>query len=241
MGDTAGGGTMRDREKLFLTRDQALEALGRDFMQYPAQMSLLSTLVPMICGDSAYLMRDAGRPTVWLKTPELKRPLQLHEERVGEWLVHRLKAVPPSIEQLAAICTRVFQTSVTAVAQTAASPPGVRIHTGMDAFSCRMCGRCCRTLDYRDGCSLADYRRWVESGRTDILRWVGVVREKGRTVACRIWIVPGTNRFAVSCPWLKPADRPDRYVCSIHDVRPTICRQYPGTRKHARMTGCRGF
>jgi Fe-S-cluster containining protein len=32
----------------------------------------------------------------------------------------------------------------------------------------------------------------------------------------------------------------NRYRCTIHDIRPTICRQYPGSRKHARMTGCRG-
>ena len=232
---------MPDREKLFLTRDQVLEALGNDFAQYPSQLRLWSVLVPLICGDSAYLIREPDRPTVWLKMPERKKPLQLHADRVGEWIVRRLQEIHPPIEQLAEICARVFQTPVKAARATEdRSLPGVWIDIGMAGFSCRRCGHCCRTLDYRDGCSVADYRRWQELGRTDILRWVGVVREKGKIAVCRIWMVPGTNRFADVCPWLKRADDPNRYICMIHDVRPAVCRQYPGSRKHARMTGCRG-
>lgn len=48
------------------------------------------------------------------------------------------------------------------------------------------------------------------------------------------------NRIAKTCPWLKRLPDRDRYACRIHDVRPSLCRQYPGTRKHARMTGCGG-
>ena len=32
-----------------------------------------------------------------------------------------------------------------------------------------------------------------------------------------------------------------RSVCTIQDVKPGICRQYPSSRKHAVMTGCPGF
>ena len=116
----------------------------------------------------------------------------------------------------------------------------VWVDTGMADFTCLRCGHCCRTLDYRDGCSVDDYRRWQALGREDILAWVGVVGQEGRIKAVRIWMEPGTNRYAEVCPWLGKTKDPKRFRCTIHEVRPMICRQYPGSRKHARMTGCRG-
>jgi len=232
---------MPDREKLFLSRDQALEAMVRDFGQYPSQVNLLVSLVPMVYGENAYLVRDSNSPQLWLKIPGRKKPFPVDEDQLVQRLIEHLTAAAPTDEQLARICRRVFQTPVTAAGkgnQTRTS--GVWIETGMEGFTCLQCGRCCRQLDYRDGCSLEDYQRWREQRRDDILRWVGTVMKAGTVIACRIWMVPGTNRFADGCPWLKRGDRPNRYVCKIHDVRPSICRQYPGSRKHARMTGCLG-
>jgi uncharacterized membrane protein YhaH (DUF805 family) len=55
------------------------------------------------------------------------------------------------------------------------------------------------------------------------------------------WVIPGTNEFAPSCPFLKRGGSPHQWICSIHDVKPDICRNYPVSRKHALMTGCPGF
>ena len=156
-------------------------------------------------------------------------------------VVDQLKRLPPDPEHLARICSQVF--GVHACAGSGPEPdacPGIWIDTDMANFSCTQCGHCCRTLNYHDGCSVDDYQRWQDLGRSDILDWVGVVRQHGQVTACRIWLTPGTNDFAETCPWLTRSPDPNRYVCTIHDVRPTICRQYPGSRKHARMTGCRG-
>ena len=233
---------MSDREKLFLSCDQVLDAIDRDFGQYPSQLNLLEILVPMVYGENAYLVRDPKSTRLWLKIPERKKPLPVDEDQVVNRLIQRLKSAPPTDAQLAEICSRVFQAPAKAAGGNAhPTASGVWIEVGMGGFTCRQCGRCCRQLDYRDGCSIEDFRRWQELGRSDILRWVGTTKEDGKVVACRIWMIPGTNRFSDHCPWLKRGDRPDRYVCTIHDQRPTICRQYPGSRKHARMTGCRGI
>lgn len=233
---------MSERETLFLTPDEARDAIARDFSQYPDQPKLLASLVPLVFGDDAYLIQEPNRRRVWLKSPRLEKPAALAVDRLGESVLQQLDRQPPSPEQMARICTRVFQTPVTpgrSRGRDGQFLPGFWVRTGMDAFVCLQCGRCCRKLDYRDGCSVADYRRWLESGRSDILKWVGTVKRNGEVIRCRIWMVPGTNRYAEICPWLKRGNAPNRYVCTIHDVRPTICRQYPGTRKHARMTGCR--
>ena len=232
---------MPDHDKIFIEHDQAIRAIARDFEQYPFQLNLLTSLVPMVFGNHAYLMRDTRSNRLWLKLPERKKPFVVGESEIAQRLIRKLKAAPPTDEQLAKIGTLVFQAPVKVVAGDAkGARPGLCVDTGMDGFTCLQCGRCCRLLDYRDGCSLDDFRRWRNLGRSDILRWVGTVREAGQVVACRIWMVPGTNRFAEVCPWLKRGDRPDRFTCTIHDVRPTICREYPGSRKHARMTGCSG-
>jgi Fe-S-cluster containining protein len=232
---------MPEREKLFLTLDEARDAIARDFSQYPDQLKLLASLVPLVLGDDAYLIQEHGNRRVWLKSSSLKKPVPLTADHLGKFILQQLDRQLPSPERMARICTRVFQTFVTpSSSRNDGFSPGLWIRTGMDDFACLQCGRCCRKLAYRDGCTVADCRRWVESGRTDILDWVGTVKQDGVVTACRIWMVPGTNRYAETCPWLKRGDNPNRYVCTIHDVRPTICRQYPGTRKHARMTGCRG-
>jgi Fe-S-cluster containining protein len=118
---------------------------------------------------------------------------------------------------------------------------GVRIETGMHLFTCRQCGQCCRFLDYRNEVGPADVARWRTMGRSDILRWVGVYRRNDAQPVYRIWVDPATGQPAAFCPFLKSNASGNRWVCGIHEVKPEICRQYPTSRKHARMTGCHGF
>lgn len=230
---------MQPKERLFLTVEDALEALLNDFEQYPIQWTLFSTLMPLAFGNDAYLIRRPNEPKVWVKTPDLKKPHPLNPQELGQWIVKRLRQKPMPLEDLAKICTRVFQTAARPAFDSENTVhAGIWVDTGMDDFTCIRCGRCCRTLNYRDGCSVADYLRWQALGRDDILECVGVVRSAGRVTGCRIWMDPGTNHYTAVCPWLRRIGGEDRYTCMIHDVRPSICRQYPGSRKHARMTGC---
>ncbi len=232
---------MPNKERLFLTIDEALDALRNDFVQYDSQLNLLSEIWPMVFGDGTYFLQDARSRSVWVKIPGKTKLTLSSEDDLKQRIMDQLTRWPPGPEKLAHVCSRVFGAHATACSGPKPdSPPGIRIDIDMAGFNCIQCGRCCRTLNYHDGCSVTDYERWQALGRTDILDWVGIVEQDGQVSACRIWIVPGTNRYAETCPWLTMSTDRERYVCTIHDVRPTICRQYPGSRKHARMTGCRG-
>jgi Fe-S-cluster containining protein len=232
---------MPDSKWLYFTVDRAVDAIARDFEQYPPQVSLCSTLWPMVYGQNAYLMPGSTDTTMWAKMPAIKRPIVVNQSDLGHWIVRHLKQADMPLDRLASICRLVFQMpAVHHVAAGEEDGSGIWINAAMDNFVCRQCGRCCRHLNYRDGCSVADYQRWQKLGRHDILAWVGTVKHKGEIRSCRIWMIPGSNRYAERCPWLKSSPEINRFVCTIHDVRPTICRQYPGSRKHARMTGCPG-
>jgi Fe-S-cluster containining protein len=232
---------MPHKERLFLTLDETLDAVRSDFSQYASQLNLLSLIWSMVFGDGAYVLRVPHSRSIWVKESGTSHLIRSSEDDLTHRILDRLKQLTPDPERLARICSHVF--GVHATAGSGPKPdilPGIWIDTGMADFACTQCGRCCRTLNYHDGCSVRDYQRWKDLGRTDILDWVGTIRDHGQVTACRIWVTPGTNDFAETCPWLTLSHGSGRYVCAIHEVRPTICRQYPGSRKHARMTGCRG-
>jgi Fe-S-cluster containining protein len=233
---------MPERERLFFTIDQALSAVCHAFAQYPIRFNLLSVIWPTVFGDGAYVLQDGGNRSVWAKIPGAAKLIPSSEADLKQRITSQLKRCPPEPGGLARICSRVFGAPV--VAGYGPEPdrsPGIWVETDMTGFACIQCGHCCRTLKFHDGCTLSDYHHWLDLKRTDILDWVGTVRHNGHITACRIWIIPGTNEYAQTCPWLATSPGRDHYICTIHDVRPTICRQYPGSRKHARMTGCRGI
>ncbi len=232
---------MQETERLFLSINQALDAVRIAFSQYSSQLNLLTVIWPMVFGDGAYTHQDGRNSTVWAKIPGDGKLILSSEDDLKQRILEQFQLFPPAPEHLARICSLVF--GVHGCAGTGPAPdsaPGIWIDTDMAGFVCTRCGHCCRTLNYHDGCSLADYNRWLDLGRTDILDWVGTVRQNDRVIGCRIWMLPGTNRFAERCPWLARSSDRECYVCTIHDVRPAICRHYPGSRKHARMTGCSG-
>lgn len=222
-----------------LTPDEAVAAVCRDFAQYPPQTTLFSALVPVLLGSGATARRDPHDRGIWIHRKSEKAPRLTNAAALGEELCRVLAACRHEPDLLARVCARVFRTR--AKPELQGNEKMLRIETGMEGFSCRLCGQCCRHLDYRYECTPEDFARWQAAGRADIMRWAAPV-EKGNTVAgYSIWVVPGTRRFSETCPWLVRGDRPDRWVCGIHDIKPAICRQYPGTRKHALMTGCPGI
>lgn len=90
--------------------------------------------------------------------------------------------------------------------------------------TCLMCGTCCKSFGGHLHASAADLRRWQELGREDILTRVGSYGF--------LWIDPISHRIAQECPFLAQLDE-ERWGCSIHEVKPDICRAYP-TLAHAR-------
>lgn len=232
---------MKTEKSVFLTVDQALEAVCIDFRQYGPQLLLFCEVMRLIADGETRLRPDTRNQGVWISVCGRKNMRWLEGGHLVEHLCGSLARARLDPARLAAVCARVFQTRAFPAVAPETGLAGVRIKTGMHAFSCRRCGQCCRFLDYHNDVSAADVARWQAMGRSDILHWVGVYRRGDTQPVYRIWFDPAAGRLAARCPFLRPDPPGNRWGCSIHDAKPEICRQYPTSRKHARMTGCSGF
>jgi Fe-S-cluster containining protein len=230
-----------EKETLFLTAEQALEAVCIDFRGYEPQPMVFCEILRTLSGDALSCKRESGRQGLWI-TGSRHGPMRwLEGEELVAYMCRALKQARPDPDLLASICRRVFQIPCHQEASSRTGQPGVRIQTEMEGFACQQCGRCCRSLAYRDSLTAEDVARLKASGRSDILAWVGVTRSHDGRECYRIWVRPGTNQFAAVCPFLKRGASSHRWLCAIHEVRPQFCRHYPLSRKHASMTGCQGF
>jgi hypothetical protein len=234
--------TAGDPHWIFLTPVQAVDAVALDFQAYGPQPDLFRRIAPLILGNRCRITagNEKGSGVSVLRGTSFD-PVADHH--LGFYLIHVLETGPPDLLTLADICKQVFQTPAIAGHDRTGTVSGIWVHVRMDRFICRQCGQCCRTLDYETGCEKSDIRRWQDIGRTDILAWVQprntVTGDSGP--AYRIWVNPNTGETARTCPWLAPCpDHADRFICTIHSIKPEVCRQYPFTAKHAAMTGCTG-
>lgn len=89
--------------------------------------------------------------------------------------------------------------------------------------------------------SVSDIEMWEDNGREDILDWVDTIVLEGIVCSYDIWIDPESGEEAHSCPWLRKIADTEGYQCSIHTVKPEVCRKFPTSRKHAEDVGCPGF
>jgi Fe-S-cluster containining protein len=89
---------------------------------------------------------------------------------------------------------------------------------------CLCCGKCCELFGGHLNASKADIERWRNLGREDLLNRVNRLGW--------IWVDPETKRREEKCPFLRRTG-PETAYCTIHDVKPDICRAYP-TLAHGR-------
>jgi Fe-S-cluster containining protein len=68
----------------------------------------------------------------------------------------------------------------------------------------------------------SDYRRWVQQGREDILKYATVPPTGGYG---DLWRDPEDGEVITHCPFIKKTDD-DRYICTIQDTKPKVCREY---------------
>lgn len=231
---------MDSQDRIFLSRKDVLAAIRADFRQYAPQTSLFLELFPIVFQDRAVVSGTARDGNLWMAEGRGKM-LPVRPREMGRRICRELERTGPPLEVLAAVCRRVFRTKAEPGVSERSNERGVWLYTGMEAFDCRRCGHCCRHLDYHDQLTEADVNRWQALGRSDILEKVRRVKRKDRTFAYRMWEKPGLGASLSPCPWLHKIPTRNRWECRIHDARPEVCRQYPGSRKHAEMTGCPGF
>jgi Fe-S-cluster containining protein len=232
---------LKEKDTIFLSYAEALQAIKNDLEQYVPQPLLLRHLAQLIMGEKALVSEDKHRTGLWVGIGKKIKCRLITYDQLPEYLCSTLERIHPPIEILAKICGCVFQEGSYVGSQHFGGKKGIFIETGMEDFNCLQCGQCCRFLDYHKELTHEDYLLWQSLGRADIMKRVGLIRKKGEIIAYRIWIDPLTYQISEGCPWLKKESEHNRYTCRIHDVRPGICRQYPGSRKHAQMTGCSAF
>ncbi len=230
-----------EKESIFLTTHEAVEAIICDFRQYDAQIVLFAGILPLITDNRIHLKRDHRKTGAWVNRTGKSQMKWLDGPELVEYMCNAIHQTPWDPELLASVCARVFRTRSIPHENTSKGHTGVLIETDMEAFHCRQCGFCCRFLDYHNEVTAEDVALWKASKRNDILKWVHEITVDGEPRGYRAWVVPSTQKQAEACPFLEKAKGLQLWRCRIHDVKPAICRQYPLSRKHAVMSGCSGF
>jgi Fe-S-cluster containining protein len=229
-----------EKEKTFLTPKEVLAAIRIDFKQYDTQFSLFQELCPLITDNRKILVKDGRDFCVLISRGRKSKMRRINDSDLGPYLYNMLKTTSFSLPILAQICNRVFQTPAYPGKHEKGGYDGIWIETDMKRFICRQCGYCCQNLNYHNDCTQNDYERWQLLGRDDITERVKIIRTNDKPARYQIWIEPGTRQATPECPWLKKDPSYNLYHCAIQDIKPEFCRQYPLTRKHADMTGCKG-
>jgi Fe-S-cluster containining protein len=231
---------MDEKENIFLTQHQAIDAIQIDFKQYGSQFDLFQELCPIITDNKSFVTKESSNSCVLITHGRKSKMRQMHVRELGDYLIQILRDKSNPLSVISHICSKVFQAKSWIAPNPVNETVGIWLETEMAHFKCRQCGNCCRHLKYHNDCSEKDYIRWEALGRKDILEKVIVIESDNENIRYKIWIKPDSNRLYPKCPWLIPPDLKNRYACRIQGVKPEYCRQYPLTRKHAMMTGCMG-
>ena len=230
-----------EKDTIFLTTREAIQAIVTDFRQYDPQIILFSNILPLLTDGRIHLKREPGKNGAWVNRQGKPAMKWLNGPELVSYMCEVVTQVRWHPPLLATVCSRVFRTRASPETDGDTQKPGVCLETNMEDFNCRLCGACCRFLEYRNEITSGDVARWRAAGRKDILKWVNEIRLKNHTSSFRAWVSPITGEQTRGCPFLREESPNGRWVCSIHDVKPAICRQFPLSRKHAIMSGCRGF
>ena len=84
---------MPEKERLFLTVDEALDAVRCDFTQYASQFNLLSVIWPMVFGDGAYVLRDARNRSIWAKMSGNTKLIPSSEDDLKQRILDQSKSI----------------------------------------------------------------------------------------------------------------------------------------------------
>ena len=109
-------------------------------------------------------------------------------------------------------------------------------------FNCTQCGKCCVNPSYMGKMSAdgEDLQRWEDADRYDILA-TAYIFDWGKTRSADLWMNPVTGDEITNgiCPWVKNIGK-DLWHCTIHELRPNICRDYPVDKEQRDGFGCPG-
>ena len=92
---------------------------------------------------------------------------------------------------------------------------------------CTQCGRCCLNQNYMNTLQASgdDVKRWRRQGRIDILLHAEVIGPAHNPFADLWFKMDGSE--VKRCPFVRKVRDQDRYLCTIYETRPEVCRGYP--------------
>ena len=91
---------------------------------------------------------------------------------------------------------------------------------------CSRCGACCLKQGSGFTMTPADFKRWKDEQREDILRYIPLHHTE--TLDHDVWIDwadPDTHESLAYCPFLQMVDH-RAYACAINETKPDICRGF---------------
>jgi Fe-S-cluster containining protein len=91
---------------------------------------------------------------------------------------------------------------------------------------CTNCGKCCTNPDYMTSlfATAEDVKRWRQEKRWDILRFAVMIGGHPNPSA-DLWI-DETGKERERCPFVRKVPNQPRYLCTIYETRPEVCRAY---------------
>jgi len=226
----------------FLTLREAIRDIIESLLR-PDCVEEIAEIFSFLEGGKA---RGAGKGTHPLMDNKalgiMYKPEKLDDEEFFPWsefeelLTRALEDKLPG--DIALVYTKVFWVHSYEGIDAESGEEGVWVKTEMENFNCKQCGRCCINLSdaYCNSVLDEDVERWKLEDRYDILKFVDQ-----SSFFNDIWINQETGEELGRCPWLKRLPNNDKYICRIHHTKPTHCRNYPHSKRHALTTSCKGF
>lgn len=230
---------MNKKNKKFLSFSSAIEEILNDFKMYNTQYNLFAKVYSFIAGGKATPGEEKCPPLgityggIWYQPDKSKERKFYNLQDFDHLLTQAFSSKNLSGENILKLYKMVMEINAY-IGIGPGKNEGIWVETEMEKFKCIQCGNCCLYLS--DSCCTTAYEedmlRWEKEGRWDILDYI---------VAKDLWISPRTGEDVTRCPWLRKLPAKEKYICRIHDTKPTHCKDYPKSKKHALQTGCKGF
>lgn len=99
-------------------------------------------------------------------------------------------------------------------------------------FTCKQCGKCCNKDFFKTiKATPNDIELWEKQDRKDILKYLEKeildIESYESYGLIDFFIDPNTDKKLDVCPFLKKVKNSKIYECTIHEFKPTMCKNYP--------------
>lgn len=227
---------MRPKEIKTITIKDAINEIYGDFVVFNTQYDLFIKVFTFIVKGKAWIGMGAltsnwpEQKGVWFQPYKSNKKSFFPPFNLPDIIQRAFAENPIPIKDVIHLYKKVMKIK----AFPGTNPGEILVETEMEKFKCKQCGNCCLNLPdaYCTRVTPEDYQRWEKERRKNIIKYI----QYGE-----LWYSPKTGIELDRCPWLRKKPNKNKYQCLIHTTKPTHCQLYPLYKKHALITGCKGF